>query len=65
MFLYTLLENLAQVYHVNLYIYIYNTCYLHVWDRGEGGHGRITELAGHIIHQSTWHIVFRGERSKI
>ncbi len=20
-----------------------------------GGHGRITEYAGHIIHQSTWH----------
>ncbi len=62
MFLYTLLENLAQVYRVNLYIYyMLFTC---VGQRG-GGHSRITELAGHIIHQSTWHTVFRGERSKI
>ncbi len=30
-----------------------------------GGHCRIAEFAGHIIHQSTWHTVFRGERSKI
>ncbi len=31
-----------------------------------GGHGRITEYAGHIIHQSTWHTdtVFGGERWK-
>ncbi len=42
---------------------IYNiACYLHmcVGQRG-GGHGRITEYAGHIIHQSTWHTVFGGE----
>ncbi len=31
-----------------------------VGQRG-GGHGRITEYAGHIIHQSTWHTVFGGE----
>ncbi len=46
---------------------IYNiACYLHmcVGQRG-GGHGRITEYAGHIIHQSTWHTVFGGERWKI
>ncbi len=30
-----------------------------------GGHGRITEFAGHIMHQSTWHTVFRGERSEM
>ncbi len=45
---------------------IYNICYLHmcVGQRG-GDHGRITEYAGHIIHQSTWHTVFGGERWKI
>ncbi len=26
-----------------------------------GGHGCITEYAGHIIYQSTWHTVFIGE----
>ncbi len=26
-----------------------------------GGHSHITEYAGHIIHQRTWHTVFRGE----
>ncbi len=51
------IHNLAQVYCVNLYI----ICYLNM----RGGHGRITELAGQIIHRSTWHTVFRGERSKI
>ncbi len=30
----------------------------------EGGHGHITEFAGHIIHKSTWRTVFSGERSK-
>ncbi len=47
----------------SLYIYI---CYLHMClgQRG-GGHGRITEFAGHIIHQSTWHTVFRGECSEM
>ncbi len=56
------IHNLAQVYCVNLYI----ICYLNmrVGQRG-GGHGRITELAGQIIHRSTWHTVFRGVRSKI
>ncbi len=56
------IHNLAQVYCVNLYI----ICYLNmrVGQRG-GGHGRITELAGKIIHRSTWHTVFRAERSKI
>ncbi len=45
---------------------IYNICYLHmrVGQRG-GGHSCITEFAGHIIHQSTWHTVFRGELLKI
>ncbi len=37
-------------------IYIYNICYLHMCvGQRAGGHGRITEYAGHIIHQSTWH----------
>ncbi len=43
---------------------IYNMLFTCVGQRG-GGHGRITELSGHIIHQSTWHTVFREERSKI
>ncbi len=63
-FLYTHLENLAQVYHVN-YLYIIYIIYICVWDRGEGGHGRMTEYVGHIIHQSTWHTVFGGECWKI
>ncbi len=66
-FSYTHLENLAQVYRVN-YLYIYNICYLHMCvGQRAGGHGHITEYAGHIIHQSTWHTdtVFGGERWKI
>ncbi len=38
--------------------------YMCVGQRG-GGHGRITDYAGHILHQSTWHTVFGGERWKI
>ncbi len=51
-------------YHVN---YPYTASYLHmcVGQMG-GGHDRITaEYAGHIIHQSTWHTVFKGERWEI
>ncbi len=47
-FSYTHLENLAQVYRVN---YLYIICYLHMCvGQRAGGHGRITEYAGHIIH---------------
>ncbi len=35
-----------------------------VGQRG-GGHGHITEYAGHIIHQITWHTELGGERWKI
>ncbi len=54
-FSYTQLENLAQVYRVNLYIYYLHMCVGHI----------TTEFAGHIIHRSTWHTVFRGERWKM
>ncbi len=32
--------------------------HMRVGQRG-GGHGCITEFAGHIIHQSTWHSIQR------
>ncbi len=51
---------------IYIYIYIYVYVYVCVWgtERG-GGHGCITDYAGHIIHQSTWQTVFGGERWKI
>ncbi len=51
---YTQLENLAQVYRVNIYIYIY-ICYLHMWDRGRGtrSHHRVCwpyHASKHMAH---------------
>ncbi len=61
LFSYTHLEILAQVYRVN-YLYIIYVIYICVWDRGQGD-TVAHRVAGHIIHQSTWHTdtVFGGE----